>query len=236
MKAKCSLQLRNHLMIACLLWLACAPLAQAFYNPSTGRWLSRDPIEERGGQALYAFVGNEPIGRVDILGRETLAGGRNWSPIKKDDPGACSYGNIMFSADFLINDKCEPVTMLVGGVVSWKPCAIKRFAWPVDCVCKGMSDSTEDQCVRGCLKNKYDTTGVFPSISDHLDCVNQCAGSTLDFLARLKPTLEACAKSANCLVGNSVASTGGMPGEYKGECKDKKGCNPCCGQTNRDRY
>ena len=26
---------------------------QRFYNPSSGRWLSRDPIGERGGRNLY---------------------------------------------------------------------------------------------------------------------------------------------------------------------------------------
>ena len=31
--------------------------AQAFYNPSTGRWLSRDPIEESDSQNVVAYVG-----------------------------------------------------------------------------------------------------------------------------------------------------------------------------------
>jgi RHS repeat-associated protein len=39
-----------------------------FYNPSTGRWLSRDPIEERGGLSLYGFVENEPVSSADVLG------------------------------------------------------------------------------------------------------------------------------------------------------------------------
>src|SRR6202142_696339 len=39
-----------------------------FYNASTGRWLSRDPIRERGGCNLYALLGNDPIDRVDRLG------------------------------------------------------------------------------------------------------------------------------------------------------------------------
>jgi len=39
-----------------------------YYNPSTGRFLSRDPIQERGGLDLYAFVGNDPIDRVDRCG------------------------------------------------------------------------------------------------------------------------------------------------------------------------
>jgi RHS repeat-associated protein len=53
------------------------------YEPPTGRWLSRDPINEPGFQALnrtvasfarneekalYAFVGNNPIDNVDALG------------------------------------------------------------------------------------------------------------------------------------------------------------------------
>jgi len=43
--------------------------AQAVYNPSTGRWLSRDPIGEPGGKSLYAFAENNPITRVDQLGQ-----------------------------------------------------------------------------------------------------------------------------------------------------------------------
>jgi RHS repeat-associated protein len=41
-----------------------------YYDPMTGRWPSRDPIEERGGLNLYGFVGNEPIWHIDILGLE----------------------------------------------------------------------------------------------------------------------------------------------------------------------
>jgi len=39
-----------------------------YYDPVTGRWPSRDPIEESGGVNLYAFVGNRPIYRFDRLG------------------------------------------------------------------------------------------------------------------------------------------------------------------------
>jgi RHS repeat-associated protein len=68
-----------------------------YYNPSTGRWLSRDPIDEPGFElsidpteyegsqspdndftddnsvkpamgSLYGFVNNSPVGRWDILG------------------------------------------------------------------------------------------------------------------------------------------------------------------------
>jgi RHS repeat-associated protein len=39
-----------------------------YYSPELGRWGSRDPIEERGGENLYCFVANQPIGLVDLLG------------------------------------------------------------------------------------------------------------------------------------------------------------------------
>ena len=39
-----------------------------FYSPRTGRWISRDPIQEDGGLNLYGFVGNDPVNSIDYLG------------------------------------------------------------------------------------------------------------------------------------------------------------------------
>ncbi len=39
-----------------------------YYNPSTGRWLSRDPIGERGGLCLYATASNDLLGAIDAFG------------------------------------------------------------------------------------------------------------------------------------------------------------------------
>jgi RHS repeat-associated protein len=43
-----------------------------WYDPVTGRWPSRDPIQERGGINLYGFVFNNPFSWIDILGREPI--------------------------------------------------------------------------------------------------------------------------------------------------------------------
>ncbi len=44
-----------------------------FYNPPDGRWLNRDPIEEKGGKNLYAFCMNNGVGNVDPLGNSSEA-------------------------------------------------------------------------------------------------------------------------------------------------------------------
>src|SRR5438270_12157629 len=46
------------------------------YDPDLGRWLNRDPIAEKGGLNLYAYVNNSPLMRLDTRGldwRENVA-------------------------------------------------------------------------------------------------------------------------------------------------------------------
>ena len=44
-----------------------------YYNPTTGRWISRDPIGEEGGLNLYGFVGNDPVKQIDPDGRYVIS-------------------------------------------------------------------------------------------------------------------------------------------------------------------
>jgi len=39
-----------------------------YYNPSTGRWLSRDPIVQRAGSGDYCFANEDPLNGFDIAG------------------------------------------------------------------------------------------------------------------------------------------------------------------------
>ncbi len=39
-----------------------------YYSPSMGRFINRDPIEEKGGLNLYAFCGNSGVNAWDYLG------------------------------------------------------------------------------------------------------------------------------------------------------------------------
>lgn len=70
-------------VLACV-FLFTARDAQAFYNPTAGRWISRDPIREEGFQLIrsddgasklqqlepspYLFVSNDPLINFDYLG------------------------------------------------------------------------------------------------------------------------------------------------------------------------
>jgi RHS repeat-associated protein len=67
-----------------------------FYDPSTGRWLNRDPIEEQGGPNLYGFVGNNAINRVDFFGLDWASSG---GPLSVPVPGlGLSVGEASASA------------------------------------------------------------------------------------------------------------------------------------------
>ena len=43
-----------------------------YYDPLTGRWPSRDPIEENGGVNVYGFVENDAMNRWDMLGQQAI--------------------------------------------------------------------------------------------------------------------------------------------------------------------
>jgi RHS repeat-associated protein len=60
-----------------------------YYSASTGRWLSRDPIEEAGGENIYAFPLGDPVNQVDYLGQ---AGALNYTT-KDKTAGECGGFN-----------------------------------------------------------------------------------------------------------------------------------------------
>jgi len=82
------------------------------YNPSTGRWLSRDPIEEKGGLNIYGFVQNNPVSHRDHLGKASDPnegrfdyGGTSVSvtpSLKSGDP--CWGGPLEFNVHIWAND------------------------------------------------------------------------------------------------------------------------------------
>jgi RHS repeat-associated protein len=92
-----------------------------FYRPGMGRWLNRDPIQERGGENLYCFVDNSPINRTDFLG---LLVGRvkvnPWQPAVVDNFLSHVRGWLVgiewmppTSGDWAQPDKCKPCEKVI---------------------------------------------------------------------------------------------------------------------------
>lgn len=77
-----------------------------YYDPETGRWPSRDPIEESGGDNLYGFVGNDGVNELDLLGMLNLT--YRSEPIELGECGNFSW---------LIIWKISPKTDSKGGVI-----------------------------------------------------------------------------------------------------------------------
>ena len=62
---------RNRYRFQCREWSAATGLVNfraRWYDPVTGRWLSKDPIGLSGGLNLYAFCGNDPVNSLDPFG------------------------------------------------------------------------------------------------------------------------------------------------------------------------
>jgi len=84
-------------VLALVVWLVLPQRAHCFYNPSTGRWLSRDPLEETGGANLYGCTGNDPIAVIDVLGMDFIAiADRPVDPL----PGAIYHYSVQYWETF----------------------------------------------------------------------------------------------------------------------------------------
>lgn len=72
------------------------------YSPSSGRWLSRDPLGEKGGANLFRFVQNCPTSFIDPLGLYSIDNQGNFPTddvvkINRKLVDACSkrFGNLV---------------------------------------------------------------------------------------------------------------------------------------------
>lgn len=86
-----------------------AQTAQAFYNPQTGRWLTRDPIVEKGGLNLYGSVKNDPIDFWDKLGQKCCL--RTYHPGNGSVAGhsvlSCGENNEIYVSLFPGDNSCH---------------------------------------------------------------------------------------------------------------------------------
>jgi hypothetical protein len=105
----------NHWFLGVLLGLLASTLpAGAFYNPHTGRWLSRDPAGERAEHNLHGFVENDSVASYDVLGRERAPNVDRFyyndqpvgvtATVTLDGASLCNRGRIDFGVVFTYSD------------------------------------------------------------------------------------------------------------------------------------
>jgi RHS repeat-associated protein len=77
-----------------------------YYDPVSGRWPSRDPIEEQGGLNLYEFVGNNGVGNFDLLGLKLKKGHeiKVKCPRELREPGKGSSAGTIVVDEYTIQD------------------------------------------------------------------------------------------------------------------------------------
>jgi RHS repeat-associated protein len=99
-----------------------------YYDPSNGRWLTRDPIGYRGGVDLYGYVGDDPVTLCDPDGFAKLKAAP-WPQRSNSD--------------------CDIYRRLAGKT---SDSAARHYYLLAYEVCKSVGNSLWDNCVRGCLQ------------------------------------------------------------------------------------
>jgi len=97
-----------------------------YFDPVTGMWRSKDPIEEDGGLNLYGFVGNDGVNGIDMIGLLKALDAESQSRLSiLDDPH--SPGNVTTETvrryerefpNFISNERTKTIIEIVGLVKS----------------------------------------------------------------------------------------------------------------------
>jgi hypothetical protein len=82
------------LLLSALILSSCAFRSLACYHPDTGRWLSRDPIGEKGGIKLYSFCRNAATLWIDPLGEDVKNNSGCPGVVKSGDDNVTSVQEI----------------------------------------------------------------------------------------------------------------------------------------------
>ena len=99
-----------------------------FYRPYEGRWLNRDPIEEAGGENLYAFSGNSPSCLCDVLGLACRLGTFNVLSLVVDakpamnglsyNPNLIQQGESLLQSLGMLDLLSAPASLMTGSALS----------------------------------------------------------------------------------------------------------------------
>ncbi|PVV25102.1 MAG: hypothetical protein B6D78_00685 [gamma proteobacterium symbiont of Ctena orbiculata] len=86
------------------------------YDPSTGRYLTSDPIGLKGGINTYAYVGGNPLNNIDPLGLFLLAFDGTWVDRDSTDPRMAITSNVELFRDYYEDANGTNSTRYIRGV------------------------------------------------------------------------------------------------------------------------
>jgi hypothetical protein len=143
--------------------------ARAYYDPTIGRWISRDPIGERGEMNLYGFVHNNPQRFVDPLGLRIY--------VLAPDVGGLDYTHF---DDYVLNGfqrvigdcaklhKAPIIRQVETGFLFWKRTESRLVGWELyytdekpNCVCNSCWKT-----LKGALGDNLPTRNIYISRGD----------------------------------------------------------------------
>jgi RHS repeat-associated protein len=108
-----------------------------FYHPELGRWVSRDPIEEKGGFCLYMFAGNRGTFEFDAFG---LACSKSYF-LPSGEISPCTGGELVEKNDYF-KGKDDGLMNVVKGlfgpqIKGWQKCPSTEcdvhYTWEYEC-------------------------------------------------------------------------------------------------------
>jgi len=119
-----------------------------FYSPEMGRWMSRDPIEERGGNNIYRFVLNNAPNHTDFLG------------LKQEKKNRLEFEKWLASKGQIIDDAAR--VRLDNGCIGVACAVTHSDDWPdsqTDTTCWLSKENADNDCGR-CKRMRWKTCCV----------------------------------------------------------------------------
>ena len=121
-------------------------MTHRYYDPQTGRFLTRDPMGYDGGINLYGYVGNDPVNMVDSSG---YAGGPGFKAGGDFSNGTGEYKNMVI---MFIEMELPMTVIIVTGSLSI--ITIPRIIPREEKIFLIATKSSFAKNMRGCLNKK----------------------------------------------------------------------------------
>jgi len=169
-----------------------------YYDADMGRWLNRDPIEEKGGANLYGFAGNQTLNTIDVLGLCRIF-------------AKCELKNETGDCDKNCEYVCTEQRREQGGFGPNTPCAFvpEPYTYPKEETAEGFS-------LMGCCLNEGECKESFEDRgtvggADFECCKSECESSCKNIFIKCPPIstpagLACRAAKKACLSGCSVCN------------------------------